>query len=334
MSVLPPRALVLAPMVELSHRALRELVSSFGSCDRYLTEMASASGYLAHSPYDRWFLDCDPEPERTAIQLYDAEPGPIIEAAGRLAEDRAAAGTPLAGLDLNFGCSAPQIEKAGGGVSWMKDPARAAGLVRSVAAAARGVPISAKMRLGYEESEEALAEFCVGLAEAGADHLAIHPRLKSEKFRRSGKWGPFAHAAAAVSALGVPVLANGDVRGWDRYRELVDGYGAAGVMIGREAARRPWIFALLRGKDSDPAFELEAPIEETGATMFRLIRERLPQAFHASRARRFFFYYCDNLSFGHHLRYAIRNAPDIDRMERLFRDYFVEVPSDRVKVER
>lgn len=321
-------------MVELSHRALRELIVSFGGCDRYVTEMASASGYLAHSPYDRWFLDCEPEPAKTAVQLYDAEPGPIIEAAARLAAERTSAGSPLAGLDLNFGCSAPQIEKAGGGVSWMKDPSRAAGLMRSVIDATGGIPVSAKMRLGYEESESALVEFCLGLAEAGADHLTIHPRLKSERFRRTGKWGLFSAAAAALARSGVPILANGDIRTWERYRELVDRGGASGVMIGREAARRPWIFALFRGKDLDAGFSLEVSLEEAGLAMFRLIKTHLPPAFHASRARRFFFYYCDNLQFGHHLRYAIRNALDIEEMERRFIAYFDEVPSDRVKIER
>ena len=68
---------------------------------------------------------------------------------------------------------------------------------------------------------------------------------------------------------------------------------------------------------------------ETGLRMFDLIKTLLPKPFHASRARRFFFYYCDNLSFGHHLRYAIQNAPDLDSMEKLFRGYFDDVPGER-----
>lgn len=322
---------MLAPMVELSNRPLRELIAAFGSPDRSYTEMTSASGYLAHSPFDRWFTDSLPDPEHTVVQFYDTDIDPMARAARRLFEERQASGTPLGGIDANFGCSAPQIERAGGGVSWMKDASRAATLIRALKEAAPGIPISAKLRLGYEESEPKLVDFCLALQDAGADYLVIHPRLKQEKFRRSGRW-PFIKAVA--ESLSIPIIGNGDIRGHDRYRAAIDQYGAAGVMIGREAVRRPWIFALIRGHEADSDFALEVPIEDTGLRMLGLIRQLLPPPFHTSRARRFFFYYCDNLSFGHHLKYAIQNSDGLDDMERLFRRYFDEVPAERSKVER
>ncbi|MBU0929251.1 MAG: tRNA-dihydrouridine synthase family protein [Spirochaetes bacterium] len=331
MPILPPRALLLAPMVELSHRPLRELVASFGSCDRYYTEMTSASGYLACSPFDRWFMDCEPVPETTVVQLFDSEIEPLAKAAARLSRERSAAGRELGGLDANFGCSAPHIERSGGGVSWMKDTGKAAALISAMKEAAPGVVVSAKLRLGYEESGAALIGFCRALADAGADYLVIHPRLKSQKFRRSGKWD---YVKAVAEALPIPIVGNGDVRDYDSYASAVGRYGTAGAMIGREAVRRPWIFALIRGKEADPGFEMRIEVEETGLSMIRLIRELLPLPFHASRVRRFFFYYCDNLAFGHHLRYAIQNSAGLDDAERLFRAYFDEVPSERVKIER
>lgn len=331
MDVLPARALLLAPMVELSHRPLRELVASFGGCDRYYTEMTSASGYLANSPWDRWFMDCEPDPARTVVQLYDSDIEPLAAATARFLAERNAAGQPVGGFDLNFGCSAPHIEKAGGGVSWMKDGDRAATLVRAVRAAAPGVSLSAKLRLGYEESGDALVEYCAGLADAGVDYLVLHPRLKHEKFRRTGRW---AYVRMVAESIGIPVVGNGDIRTFAQYKTAIADYAAAGVMIGREAVRRPWFFALIRGTEADAGFEMTIDIEETGLRMFELIRAHLPTPYHASRIRRFFHYYCDNLAFGHHLRYAIRNAPDIDTMERLFRAYFDEVPAERVKVQR
>jgi len=331
MLILPARALLLAPMVELSHRPLRELIHSFGGCDRYYTEMTSASGYLARSPFDQWFMDSEPAPEKTVVQLFDSELEPLAQAAARLFEERKASDTPLGGIDANFGCSAPLIEKAGGGVSWMKDARRAASLIAALKAAAPGVPISAKLRLGYEESEAALIEFCLALEGAGADYLVVHPRLKSEKFRRTGRWG---YVRAVAEALHIPVVGNGDVRSPDRFAAAMDEYGAAGAMIGREAVRRPWIFALLRGKEANPSFELAVDIEKIGLRMLSSIKTMLPLPFHSSRARRFFYYYCDNLSFGHHLRYAIQNLRDLDEMERQFRQYFMDVPAERHKTER
>lgn len=328
MPFLPPRALILAPMVELSHAALRDLIVSFGGCDRYSTEMSGAAAYVAGAPWDRWFLDTTPEPGLTSVQFFAPDAPTLAQAIAKLRRELAAAGLPFGGVDLNFGCAAPQIEKAGGGVSWMKDPEGAAALVATARSLLPDEPLSCKLRLGYEESAPGLVSFCRGLADAGADWLTLHPRLRHEKFRRTGKW---AYVGLLSGELDIPVIGNGDVRDLASFRAAVDGQGAGGVMIGREAVRRPWIFALLRGQDGDPAFSMIVDVLQTGMDFLDLLKRRLPPEFHLSRARRFFFYYCDNLSFGHHLRFAIQNAPDLDTIERLFLSYFEQVPAERVQ---
>ena len=252
-------------------------------------------------------------------------------ATGRLVRERQSEGVAVGGVEANFGCSAPQIERIGGGVKWMKDPAGAAQLIRGMRQAAPDTLVSAKMRLGYEESFEALRDFCAGLVEAGADYLVLHPRLSSEKFRRTGRW---AYVRQLAAAMPVPVIGNGDIRDYSGYKQAMENYAPGGIMIGREAVRRPWIFALIRGQQADPEFCMEVDLEETGLRLLSLIRSLLPKNFHLSRSRRFFFYYCDNLKFGHHIRYAIQNAPDIDAVEALFRAYFVESPGERIKTER
>ena len=147
---------MLAPMVELSHRPLRELVAGFGGCDRYYSEMTSAAGYLAGSPFDEWFLDPQPCPEQTVMQLYSPDAQRMALATERLVRERLAQGVAVGGVEANFGCSAPQIERIGGGVKWMKDPEGAAQMIRGMRKAAPDTVLSAKMRLGYEESLEAL----------------------------------------------------------------------------------------------------------------------------------------------------------------------------------
>lgn len=321
---------MLAPMVELSHRPLRELIARFGGCDRYYTEMSSAAAYLNEAPYDRWFMDAQPEPAETAVQFYSPDAARMAGAIRKLVAERESAGIALGGVDLNFGCSVSQIERLGAGIRWMKDPEGAADLVSRAREALPGAILSAKLRLGYEESGDELLRFCSGLVGAGLDYLVLHPRLKDQKFRRLGKWG---YVRDLAWALPVPVIGNGDVRGFDGYLAAVDEYGAAGVMIGREAARRPWIFALIRGKEADPCFSLDIPVMDVGLAMLGLIRSLLPEVFHLSRARRFFFYYCDNLSFAHHLRFKIQNAASMDEIETLFRAYFIEVPADLTKRE-
>ncbi|OHD81847.1 MAG: hypothetical protein A3J97_04165 [Spirochaetes bacterium RIFOXYC1_FULL_54_7] len=328
MTTFKPGSLMLAPMVELSHRPLRELVAGFGGCDRYYSEMTSAAGYLAGSPFDEWFLDPQPCPEQTVMQLYSPDAQRMALATERLVRERLAQGVAVGGVEANFGCSAPQIERIGGGVKWMKDPEGAAQMIRGMRKAAPDTVLSAKMRLGYEESLEALKNFCTGLVEAGADYLVLHPRLSSEKFRRTGRWAYVRELAATMS---VPVIGNGDIRDFKAYNAAMHDYAPGGIMIGREAVRRPWVFALIRGQQENPDFTLQVNLEDTGLRMLSLIRTMLPANFHLSRSRRFFFYYCDNLKFGHHIRYAIQNAPDLDAVKALFRGYFVEAPSERIK---
>ncbi|HRY53677.1 MAG TPA: tRNA-dihydrouridine synthase family protein [Spirochaetia bacterium] len=317
----PPGSLFLAPMVALSHRPLRTLTREFGGLDYACTEMASAAALVSGSPYDEWYLDPEPCPERTILQFYTVKPERLVEALERCAS------LPVFGADINFGCSAPHIERAGGGVAWMADPSRAAELVR-LARAAWPKPLSAKLRIGPEEDYTALRDFCLRLVGAGLDFLTLHPRLKSEKLRRSSRWD---YVASLARELPIPVIGNGDVRSYADYRDKLEACRPAGIMIGREAVRRPWIFALIRGREADPAFELEVDLEATAYRMLELIEGQLPPDFHLTRARRFFFYYCDNFSFAHHIKWKTQNAPNLEAIRAELAAYFVEVPADRRK---
>ena len=322
---LPPNALLLAPMVGLSHRPLRELVRHFGGCDLFCTEMASASGFLSGAPYDRYFLDTLPIPGRTVLQFYSTDTPRMVEAART-----AARSIPSSGLDLNFGCSAPHIVKSGGGVSWMKDPAAARDLVARVRDVYGTGSLSVKLRIGYDDDYNRLRDFCGPLAEAGAEWLVLHPRLRSEKFRRTGRWD---YVRRLGEDLGVPVVGNGDIRSFEDWEGRVRECRPAGIMVGREAVRRPWIFALIRGRQADPSYRLTVDIPGTAEMALRLIEDLLPTEFHLSRARRFFFYYCDNLSFAHHARWKIQNAPDFTAIRSILAEYFKEVPKDTWKTE-
>jgi tRNA-dihydrouridine synthase B len=320
----PPRSLFLAPMVGLSHRALRELVLGFGGLDYAYTEMASAAALVSGSPYDEWYLDAGPAPGRAICQFYVTGPERLPEA---LAMVEKREGEAVFGADINFGCSAPHITRAGGGAAWMRDPEGAHALMRS-ARAAWSRTLSAKIRLGAEEDYPRLADFVRGIAEAGADFVAVHPRLEGQKFRRLGRWDYVARLAAEMP---IPVVGNGDVRTWKDYRERSSDYSPAGVMIGREAARRPWIFALLRGKEKAEDFSLEVDLRATALRMLELIEARLPPDFWQTRAKRFFYYYADNFTFAHHIKWKLQNAPDLEGMRRELDEYLREVPGDAIR---
>lgn len=310
-------------MVALSHRALRELALEFGGLDLAYTEMASAGAAVSGAPYEECYLDAGPAPERVVYQLYTAKKERLVEALAMLS----ASGDEVFGADINFGCSAPQITKTGGGAAWMREPEKAFDLVRS-ARAAWDRSLSAKIRLGQEEDYGRLADFVRGLAEAGIDYIAVHPRLEGQKFRRSGRWDFVARLAAEAA---VPVLGSGDVRRWSDYRRRLSETGCAGIMIGREAVRRPWIFALIRGKEEVEDFSLEVDLREVAFRMLELIEARLVEDFRLTRAQRFFFYFTDNFSYAHYIKWKLVNAPDLDAMRRELDSYFEEMPGDRLR---
>ncbi len=310
-------------MVELSHKPLRILAREFGGLDIACTEMASASLFLSGSADELWYLDPEPEPERTMLQFYTmrGRTGPLLEALERCAD------LGVMGADINFGCAAPRISRAGGGVAWLEDPSGAWSLV---AEARRVWPklLSAKLRIGTEEDYPRLRDFCLGLVDAGLDFLSLHPRLSDEKFRRKSRWDFVAKLAADLS---VPVVGNGDVRSYADYRERVENYSPAGIMIGREAARRPWIFALIRGREARADFSLEIDLLATAERMLDLLEEHIPPKHRLERARRFFAYYSDNFTFAHHIKWRLQNAPDLGAMRASLKSYLAEVPGDRKK---
>lgn len=315
-------ALFLAPMVALSHRALRELIMEFGGLDYAYTEMASAAAVVSGSPYEDCYLDPGPCPEQVVYQLYATKGERMPEALARLN------GRPVFGADLNFGCAAPHITKAGGGAAWMREPEKAFALARS-ARAVWDSCLSAKIRLGPGEDYSRLAEFVLGLAEAGVEYIALHPRFEGQKFRRQGRWDLLARLAQEMP---IPIVGNGDIRLWTDYRRRVDEAGAAGYMLGREAARRPWIFALLRGRELSEDYSIEVDLLKTALRMLELIETRLIKEFWLTRAQRFFYYYAENFSFSHHIKWRLVNAPDLATMRHELTAYFEELPSDQMHI--
>jgi len=307
-------------MVGLSHRALRELILEYGGLDLAYTEMASAGAAVSGSPYEECYLDAGPAPEKVVYQLYATRPERLPEALARLGDK------PVFGADINFGCSAPHITRAGGGAAWMRRPESAFALARS-ARAVWNKPLSAKIRLGQDEDYERLADFVRGLAEAGIDYVALHPRFEGQKFRRQGRWDFVARLAAEMP---LPIVGNGDIRLWTDYRRRRDEAKPAGIMIGREAARRPWIFALLRGKEGSEDFSMDVDLRAAAFRMLDLIESRLVEDFRLTRAQRFFFYFADNFRYAHYIKWKLVNSPDLGSMRKELDAYFEEMPDDRI----
>jgi len=299
--------LILAPMAELSHRALRELIEGFGGCDFYFSEMISAGALLAGGSFEKWYIDNLPKPEKIVFQLVGSDSDQILKAASILNK------IECAGIDINMGCSAPIIRKTGAGAAWMKDIDRAGKLISQIKPQVSR-RLSVKLRTGYNDDFEYLVRFCRRLEKEGVELITLHPRLVREKFKRLAKWE---YVGALRKELKIPVAGNGDVSDAPQLIRRAESPCDA-VMVGRAAVRKPWIFAQAKEEDVLP------PLEETGLRFLDLLARYQPPEFHISRAKRFFGFFCDNLKWGTYLKNQINREETLSGIEKVWREYFIQ----------
>lgn len=231
-------ALWMAPMAEITDSAFRTMAFEHGA-DRCTTEMVSAAGLSRGSPGSTPLLERLPEERgETFAQLYGADPADMEEAARRVA----ALGR-FQGLDLNAGCPAPKVLRTGGGAALLRDVARFRRLVAALVRGAGGLPVSVKTRVGPDPSHPIAAELARIAEGEGASCIAIHGRYASARHSGPCDW---AQVAAAVSAVRIPVFANGGIAApADAFAALRE-TGAAGLVVGRGAVGCPFLFGEIR----------------------------------------------------------------------------------------
>lgn len=307
------KPLFLAPMAEITHRGFRELIEEFGGCDEYFSEMISAAALMAGGPFEKWYIDNGPKPEKLVFQLVGADFGQISRAAAFLDS------FDCIGIDINMGCSAPLIRKTGAGAGWLTSIDRAGELISHVRPVVKR-RLSVKLRIGFTDDFEYLAQFCRRLESEGIDLITLHPRTALEKFKRSAlvraeRWD---YVGRLKQKLKIPVAGNGDITNAQEIAHRASGCCDA-VMVGRAAVRHPWIFAEAKGD------VLMSPnIEETGLRFLELLARHQPPEFYVSRARRFFGFFCDNLKWGTYMKNQLNREQSLSGIEKVWRDYFRE----------
>ena len=309
LQVFPP--LVLAPMAGLTHAPLRRLLGELGGVGLFYSEMLSARALPHEVPGRSRMLAATERGRPLCLQLFAAEPEQIAPAVGA-----GLAWRPEA-WDLNFGCPAPEILRQGAGAALARDLGRAWRMAEAMRAAVTG-PLLFKIRA--EEDSGRLLEFARLLEVAGADALVVHGRTAREKLCRPARWAPIAAVAAAVR---IPVIGNGDVRSAADAERLLAETGCAGVMIGRAAVERPWIFREIAGGWGLPLPPLRL---RTRSAVYRrlakLLREHYAHPRDLYRLREFTAYFAKNYAFGHQLWKGVQNAADAGAARRLARDFF------------
>lgn len=224
----------LAPMVGLSHAALRQTVARYlpsGASSLLFTEMLSSRRLPAERVGDRPETAVAPG-ETIVPQLLANEERFIVASLEKLAQMHPAA------IDINMGCPVSKALKHNWGVALMGDPRYAEEVVR-ITVRHSPWPVSVKLRTGLNDDPEYLVDFARMLEEAGASWITIHPRIAAQQRRGAARWDYLARVREAVR---IPVVGNGDVQTAEDALALLRETGCDGVMIGRAAAARPWIF--------------------------------------------------------------------------------------------
>lgn len=242
--LLAPRFL-LAPMEGMLDSRLRAIITHATRYDWCVTEFVRVTGTLLPN---RCYTRISPElhhgsrtPAGTPVrvQLLGSDPGCLADNAARLVA------LAPAGIDLNFGCPAPQVNRHGGGAVLLDEPMLLYRITSQVSRAIAGrVPFSAKMRLGVRDKSRAL-EAAQALAEGGAELLVVHARTKEEAYRPPAHWEWVARIAQAV---GVPVVANGEIWTVEDYLRCRDLGGQQDVMLGRGAVADPFLAERIRDR--------------------------------------------------------------------------------------
>jgi nifR3 family TIM-barrel protein len=322
LDISPP--LLLAPMAGLTHSAMRTLLLFYGGVGLLSTEMLSARRLPSENERVSPFLVKTREERPLSYQLFVSRAADAIRAVDVLHRLGADA------IDINLGCPAPRIRSVGGGSCLMEDQAA----LRAVVAELRAnttLPLTAKIRLGEFLDGPRLRNVCRMLEGEGVDLLTVHARLRGEPFCRRPRWE---WIARVKQWLQIPVIANGSIFSAADASRCLAISGADGLMIGRAAPARPWIFAdvarAVYGRDIPrPTADLPAIYQR----FTRDLQERFRPERRLGRLKEFTHYFATNFQFGHHLAAAVQSSQTFEQARRRAESFLLRHAGETVSGE-
>lgn len=315
--------LLMAPMAEITTPAFRKCVRRFSSDVILHTEMLSAAALSTNALYNEPLLLKTDSDEPLVYQLLGSDPGQMAQSCAILA------GLGAKAVDINMGCSAPDILKKCQGSKLLADAGLAREIVRSCRAAFSG-SLSVKMRSGYDSSDpQYLERFALMLQDEGVDYITLHPRHGRMGFKRTADWQL---VALLKNRLHIPVNGNGDITGAEDAAARFKETGCDGIMIGRRAVQEPWIFRCCRDLLDTGGYELRVNLCELFTEVLSDIEKLLPPELHKSRMHRFSLYFTKNFYFSHELFRRIRNVDKPAQAADIMNDYAERNPHENIKV--
>lgn len=241
----------LAPMAGVTDIAFRGFCKELG-CGLVYTEMVSAKALFYDNKNTKELLKLSDEEKPIAVQIFGNEPAVMAKACESFNYN-----DDICIVDINMGCPAPKIVKNGDGSALMKDPKRAAEIVKEMKKVS-SKPVTVKFRKGFDEDNINAVDFAKEMEQAGVDAITVHGRTRAQMYEGKADWDIIKKVKEAVN---VPVIGNGDVFSAEAALSLVELSKCDGVMVARGAMGNPWIFSqinsALKGKEVNYPTDVE-----------------------------------------------------------------------------
>ena len=298
--------LVLAPMAGVTDWAFRSVCAELGAAVT-VTEMVSSRALVYHDKKSLRLLRKTPA-GLCGAQLFGNDPAVMAEAAALALEESHADF-----IDLNMGCPMPKIVGNGDGCALMRDEALAARIVEAVCGAV-SVPVTVKMRTGWDKGSVNCVSLAQAVEAAGASAVTVHGRTKTMLYSGVADWDAI---RAVVEAVKIPVVANGDVFDETAALRCKARTGAAGYMIGRAAFGDPWIFtrvqAALRGESVPERLPLDARMD-TALRQIELAAEDKGEHIACLEARKHLAWYLRGVAYSGYYKEKISAISTMDEV--------------------
>ena len=316
-----PSPLAIAPMAGMTDTAFRRLVKRHGGCGLVVTEMVSAEGLVRGIDRTLEYAEYTEEERPISIQIFGGDPDKMA-AAAQIVEGM---GADI--VDVNMGCPVPKIAKHNAGCSLMREPAHAASVIGAMAKAVK-IPVTVKMRAGWNDDDRNAPTLARMVQDAGAAAIAVHGRTAAQSYSGSADWDLVAQIA---SEMAIPVFGSGDCI---EPQQIVDRLrsGVGGVLVGRGVLRNPWILAqaadLIAGRPARPV-----TLEDRGRFLLDYIDLLLHERVDETRAlthdrwvinkmRALASWYTKGLDNGSHFRTAVNTTDSLPSLRDTIGAFF------------
>lgn len=336
-------ALGVAPMAGMTDTAFRRLVKRQGGCGLVVTEMVSSEGLVRGIDRTLEYAEYTEAERPVSIQIFGGDPGRMAEAASIVE------GMGANVVDINMGCPVPKISKHNAGCALMREPTHAASIISAMVKAVK-IPVTVKMRAGWNDKEINAPVLAKMAEEAGAAAITVHGRTAAQAYTGFSDWTLIASIAESLS---IPVFGSGDCI---EPQHIIDrlGTGVSGVLVGRGVLRNPWILAqaadmvagrpvrevtsedrgrflldyvdlLLKERvDEAEGFRHSAPMTADEAARHHREPAQGRERWVINKLRALNSWYTKGLENGGHLRIAINQASSIGELRDIITRFFFE----------